>query len=28
LKEFIEKNFIIVDEFEIGGENYLVFKIK
>ncbi len=27
LKEFIERNFKVVDEFEIGGENYLVFKI-
>jgi hypothetical protein len=28
LKEFIENNFKIIDEFEIGGENYLVFENK
>ena len=28
LREFIEKEFSIVDEFEIGGENYLVFEEK
>jgi hypothetical protein len=25
LKDFIDKEFFIFDEFEIGGENYLVF---
>jgi len=28
LKEFIEKNFKVIEEFEIGGENYLVFQGK